>query len=140
MTLIFLCDFFLLYSFFHLNFQFGKCFWVQNPFLTNFKVFLYKCHCDSWDMSKKVTGIYLLKLVKIGPVTAKILGIWTNVANTNIAWKNVSDSWELFKNVSGTYLSNLVKIRPLTAEILPIWTNVASSNVAWTNVTMTVDI
>ena len=28
-------------------------------------------------------------LVKIGPVTAEILLIWTNVARTNVAWVNV---------------------------------------------------
>ena len=77
-------------------------------------------------------------MVKFGPATAKILAIWTNVANTNIAWTNVCDSWDMFKNVSGTYLSNLVKIRPVTAEILPIWTNVARTNVAWANDYLTI--
>ena len=28
-------------------------------------------------------------MVKIGPVTAEILLIWTNVARTNVAWTNV---------------------------------------------------
>ena len=74
-------------------------------------------------------------MVKIGPLTAKILAIWTIVANTNIVWTNVCDSWDMFKNVSGTYLSNLVKIRPITAKILPIWTNVARTNVDLTNIT-----
>ena len=72
-------------------------------------------------------------MVKIGPVTAKILAIWTNVANTNIAWTNVCDSWDMFKNVS-----NLVEIRPVTAEILPIWTNVARTIVAWANDYLTI--
>ena len=65
-------------------------------------------------------------MVKIGPVTAKIIDIWTNVANTNIAWTNVCDSWDMFKTVPGTYLSNLVKIVSVLAEILPIGTNVAT--------------
>ena len=33
---------------------------------------------------------YLESLVKIGPVTAEILLIWTNVARTNVAWTNVT--------------------------------------------------
>ena len=77
-------------------------------------------------------------MVKFGPVTAKILAIWTNVANTNIAWTNVCDSWDMFKTVPGTYLSNLVKIVSVLAEILPIWTNVARTNFAWVNVHLTI--
>ena len=78
-------------------------------------------------------------MVKFGPVTAKILAIWTNVANTNIAWTNVCDSWDMFQKVPGTYLSNLVKIGTVIADILPIWTNVARTNVARTNVAWTKD-
>ena len=40
-------------------------------------------------------------LVKIGSVTAEILLIWTNVDNTNVAWKDVS--MNLLKRVPGTY-------------------------------------
>ena len=36
-----------------------------------------------------ISGTYLYNLVKIGPVTAEILLIWTNVARTNVAWTNV---------------------------------------------------
>ena len=55
-------------------------------------------------MSKKVTGTYLSKLVKIGPVTAKILAMWAIAANANIAWTNVCDSWDMVKKVPGPYL------------------------------------
>ena len=83
-------------------------------------------------------------MVKIGPVTAEIFLMWTNVARTNVAWEKCDcDNWHLLKRVPvtlGTYLESLVRIGPVTAEILLIWTNVARTNVAWTNVTMTVDI
>ena len=35
-------------------------------------------------------GTYLESLVKIGPVTAEVLLIWTNVARKNVAWTNVA--------------------------------------------------
>ena len=35
-------------------------------------------------------------LVKIGPVTAEILLIWTNVAKTNVAWTNVTITVGIF--------------------------------------------
>ena len=48
---------------------------------------------DNWHLLKRVPvtlGTYLESLVKIGPVTAEILLIWTNVARTNVAWTNVT--------------------------------------------------
>ena len=43
---------------------------------------LDKCHSDSWNLFKMVPATYFESLVKIGPVTAKILAIWTIVAQT----------------------------------------------------------
>ena len=38
-------------------------------------------------------------MVKIGPVTAEIILIWTNVARTNVAWTNVTKQLESVKDV-----------------------------------------
>ena len=51
---------------------------------------LDKCHLDSWHLLKIVPGTCLWSLVKIEPVTAEILLMWTNVARTNVAWTNVT--------------------------------------------------
>ena len=73
-------------------------------------------------------------MVKIGPLTAEILLISTNVARTNVAWTNVPSQLESILDVPRNLPLNLVKIGPVTAEILLIWTNVARTNVAWTNI------
>ena len=39
---------------------------------------------------KNVPVIYLYSLVEIESVTAEIFLIWTNVARTNVVWKNVA--------------------------------------------------
>ena len=55
-----------------------------------------------WSKKIKALKIFSSKsLVKIGSVTAEILLIWTNVDNTNVAWKDVS--MNLLKRVPGTY-------------------------------------
>ena len=81
-------------------------------------------------------------MIKIEPVTAEVLPIWTNVARTNVAWEKCDcDNLHLLNRVPvtlETYLESLVKIGPLTAEILLIWTNVTRTNVAWINVIVTV--
>ena len=64
------------------------------------------------------------QLVKIGPVTAEILLILTNVARACCLGKCHHDSWHLLKMVPQTYLYCLVKIWSVTAEIFLIWTNV----------------
>ena len=42
------------------------------------------------ELKKLVPEAFLKSLVKIEPVTAEILLIWTNVARTNVAWTNVT--------------------------------------------------
>ena len=49
-----------------------------------------KCHRDSWDLLKMVSGISPYSFVKIKLVTAEIFLIWTNVARTNVVWTNVT--------------------------------------------------
>ena len=68
------------------------------------KVFVYKRVLGPKKLGQKNLGPKNC-LVKIGPVTAEILQIWTNVARTNVAWTNVTETVKnLFKLVTETYL------------------------------------
>ena len=74
--------------------------WVSNSWNI---AYMDKCRQDKCCMEKMwlwqlasvkrvpvTLGTYLESLVKIGPVTAEILLIWTNVARTNVVWTSVT--------------------------------------------------
>ena len=59
-------------------------------------------------------GPFVSNLIQIGPVTAEILLIWTNVPRTNVAWTNVVyytlDNLIFVSKVSMPNLSLLVSL------------------------------
>ena len=44
---------------------------------------------------------YLQSLVKVGSVTAEVLLIWTNIARSNVAWKNFTMTVTFVKDGPG---------------------------------------
>ena len=58
------------------------------------------CHCDSWNLFKKVPVTNLYSFVIIWSATTVIFQIWTNVARRNVTLTNITVTFEICAKMS----------------------------------------